>query len=155
VELAITVAIVSVLAAVAIPAYDDYGKRTRVAELILAASDCRNTVAEVYREASAAAAPAANGWGCEAGPDTATPLPPSRHVRSVTTTVDGKIVVTAQGFNDAAVDGEVLTMTPLIAPGEPATLVRAAGRSLYGWRCGSKADATTIPARYLPGSCRG
>ena len=37
-------------------------------------------------------------------------------------------------------------------PFKPATL---SGSGLFGWRCGSATDGTTVNTKYLPGSCRG
>ena len=150
IELMIVVAIIGILAAVALPAYQDYTKRAKMSEVILAASACRTTITEVYQSVSSSAnIPSANGWGCEVSAGSG-----SKYVTSVVTDGAGKITVTAQGFNDPAIDGLLVTLTPLVN----ATTVAAAtdaGKALFGWRCGSTADGTTIQAKFLPGSCRG
>ena len=48
IELMIVVAIIGILAAVALPAYQDYTKRAKMSEVILAASACRTSITEVY-----------------------------------------------------------------------------------------------------------
>jgi type IV pilus assembly protein PilA len=155
IELMIVVAIIGILAAVALPAYQDYTKRAKMSEVVLAASACRTSITEVYQSGSASNAPSANGWGCESGAGTSSPSVNSKYVSSVTTSVDGKIMVTAQGFNDANIDTKLVSLTPLSAANTLATFAANVGQALYGWQCGSPTDGTTIPAKFLPGSCRG
>lgn len=143
VELMIVVGIIAILAAVALPAYQDYTKRTRVSELLLALSACRSTVTEVYQSGALASA-AANGWGCESS------APTSKYVASLTTDANGGIRAQAQHIG-AGVDGLAVTMFPADANG--AALSYAPGLSINRWVCG--AAGTTIAARYLPASCRG
>ncbi|HET7199701.1 MAG TPA: prepilin-type N-terminal cleavage/methylation domain-containing protein, partial [Burkholderiales bacterium] len=63
IELMIVVAIIGILAAVALPAYQDYTVRAKMSEVILAASACRTSITEVYQ--TGGTPPGANGWGCE------------------------------------------------------------------------------------------
>ena len=149
IELMIVVAIIGILAAVALPAYQDYTKRAKMSEVILAASACRTTITEVYQSASSSTSPGAGGWGCESS------TPTSKYVESVATDDNGKITVTARGFNDDDIDGKVVTLVPLSAADTAAVFTTDRGKTLYGWRCGKSDDGTDIPAKYLPGSCRG
>ena len=155
IELMIVVAIIGILAAVALPAYQDYTKRAKMSEVVLAASACRTSITEVYQSGSASNAPGANGWGCESGAGTSSPSVSSKYVASVTTSVDGKITVAAQGFGDSQIDTKVVTLTPMSSATAPSVFASNAGSALWGWRCGSSADGTTIPSKFLPGSCRG
>src|SRR6266581_8129443 len=65
IELMIVVAIIGILAAVALPAYQDYTIRAKMSEVILGMSACRTSITEVYQ--SGGSSPAANSWGCGEG----------------------------------------------------------------------------------------
>ena len=125
----IVVAIIGILAAVALPAYQDYTVKAKVSEVILAASSCRTSITEVV-QTSGGSLPGAGEWGCESS--TAT----SKYVASVETNADGAIRVTARDLGDA--NGTVL-MVPTIA-----------GNLVSEWRCGPG----TMNAKFLPGSCK-
>ena len=140
IELMIVVAIIGILAAVALPAYSDYTAKAKVSEGILALSQCRTAVAEIYQTAPAGTAPGANGWGCESGS--------TKYVSGITTSADGQATVTFQNIN-ADVNGKTVTLTPQTSAGVDLT-VAAIPSQVGTFKCA----AGTIAAKYLPGSCK-
>jgi type IV pilus assembly protein PilA len=150
IELMIVVAIIGILAAVALPAYQDYTVRAKMSEVILAMSACRTSITEVYQ--SGGTGPGVNNWGCETGVA-------SKYVQGIDTDANGKVRATIASGIHTAVDGKFVTLVPLsaantaaIASAPPAGNM---GSGLWGWRCGLSGDGTTLPQKYLPGSCRG
>ncbi len=151
IELMITVAIVGILAAVALPAYTDYMVKAKVSEIMLAASNCRTAVSEVYQTAEST--PGAGNWGCESASAT------TKYVGSVSTDENG--IITVMAATDAAdlplsVRGTAIQLIPTDAAGAPLTFTP--GANVGGFICKPALAANgnlPMPAKYLPGSCRG
>ncbi len=89
IELMIVVAIIGILAAVALPAYQDYTKRAKMSEVILAASACRTThyrgVPDWHLRPMSLRTPGV----------VRTPLQRPKYVASIATDANGVITVTA------------------------------------------------------------
>ena len=150
IELMIVVAIIGILAAVALPAYQDYTKRAKMSEPVLALSGCRTSVQELIEGTTAATLPAADAetWGCPIGASAETKFVKELHVAT-----DGNILATVQNIS-GVVDGKIVTLRPM----KDDTTVFANGdvrTKVYRWRCGLNTDGTTVSTKYLPSSCRG
>jgi type IV pilus assembly protein PilA len=149
IEVLIVVALIGILAAISLPVYQDYVKRTKLTEVLLAASTCRTAVTEVVQ--TAGVLPAAGAWGCESA------TPTSKYVAAVETDAFGAIHVLVSGIGDKNIDGHYVSLVPLATGDVPPV----AGDTIFRWVCGNQAVlgtstfVTDIPAKFLPGSCRG
>ena len=165
IELMIVVAIIGILAAVALPAYQDYTVRAKMSEAILAASGCRTSITETVQSASGTTLPDANAWGCESGITDASgnvTQSPSKYVKKVETDNTGKVTVTTQGVKNiqssagAMTEGGTVQLVPWKnTTGTPAVMTNTdVGVTVYEWKCGPGAT-NGVSVKYLPGSCRG
>lgn len=133
IELMIVIAIIGILAAVAIPAYQNYVARAQVSEGLRMASDFKTSVSRLYAETATLAPIDSGAEGLPAAGSVA------GHYVSEISVTDGVITVTFDPTDShAGVAGNDIVLTPTIGSGS------------IGWRC----SGSGIPWRYLPSNCR-
>nr|WP_281419405.1 pilin [Thiothrix unzii] len=130
IELMIVVAIIGILAAIAMPAYQDYTKRSHVTEGLNLAASAKSGVTEFF--ADRGAFPTSN---VEAGLATATNIG-GNSVRSVAVGAAGVITIT---YRTNVTPGATLLLTPTNSSGS------------ITWSC--KLNGT-VAQKYRPSSCR-
>lgn len=129
IELMIVVAIIGILAAVAIPAYQDYVARSQVSEGMATAGAVKTSISEFY--ASTGGFPPAGQYDENTG---------GRYTASATHDAAGQITVTMRGAAPVnnAIRGYTFTLTPTVTAG-----------AITNWTCATAGDA-----KYLPSGCQ-
>ena len=138
IELMIVVAIIGILAAIALPAYQDYIVRTKVSEVMLAASGQKNSVAEFFQTRGQMPATASIGTVTQS----------SQFVDTIAYTIGS---TTDVGIITATAATLATNSLPTSVRGQTITLTGTgdATTGVVQWTCGG-----TIPPKYRPGSCK-
>jgi len=134
IELMIVVAIIAILAAIAIPAYQDYLVRAQVSEGAVLGSGAETALAEFYDNTGHFPTNITS-----AGIASSTSIT-GKYVSSVTIATSGVIVATYGGQANSAITGSALAFSAIPTSGS------------MSWSC--DVGTTTVPPKYLPAACR-
>jgi len=149
IELMIVVAIIGILAAIAIPSYQDYTIRAQVVEALMLADELKPSIRDYYRD---------RGVFPEDNETAGVPRP--EHLLGVyvagVDVSDGAVNVRFGNKVHARIAGLTLTIRPLYVTENPTSPI--------AWNCGFSAppngmtaqgeDRTDVPQQFLPSSCR-
>jgi type IV pilus assembly protein PilA len=163
IELMIVIAIIGILAAVALPAYQDYTVRGKVAEAVLAATSPKALISEAFQTDSlAGVTAAATTFNAKLAAEKS-----SKFVGAVAVaTATGIITVTTTAVAAAGLPTDAMGKTLLFSPNVQKAPIVAGVSGAIDWACSSTTFATatnraltgitagTLPAKYAPAECR-
>jgi type IV pilus assembly protein PilA len=164
IELMIVVAIIGILAAVALPAYQDYAVRAKISEALVAGTVAKGLTSEGFQsDGLVGLTSAATAYNAVAQAEKR-----SKYVRNIAANAASPYEVTvtilANGGNGipTGLDGQTLVLTPNVQKAVPA----AASAGPMDWACASGTNATaiargfgsivagTLEAKFAPSECR-
>ncbi len=154
IELMIVVAIIGILAAIAIPAYQDYTIRAQVTEGLNLASAVKAGVSEYY---------ANNGsWPTAMSALGTTSDPSGKYASDLAISTAGTIAITYGGQANANINGKVLALQPKLSSNQDVVWLcgnnTGTGLTLSDPTAGTASPAasglTTVVGKYLPQNCR-
>jgi len=159
IELMIVVAIIGILAAVALPAYQDYTVRAKLSEGLIAASAAKSMISEGYlTDGMSGLGTAVSAINAQANS--------SKYVSSVVAETTGHLTVTYNGARIGLPVDYTLVLSPGVRTGTGLAVTLADGLTgSIDWGCAGLATtkaatvisspvAGTAPARYAPSECR-
>jgi len=147
IELMIVVAIIGILAAIAIPAYQDYTIRAQVTEGLNLASDLKAAVAETYAQDGV--------WPADNNAVGVDAVKSGKYVTDVSI-ANGTINITYGFQANSNIAGQFLSLRPTVSPNDD-VIWTCGERTIIGTDpSGSPADdsITNIAGKYLPATCR-
>lgn len=161
IELMIVVAIISILVAIALPAYQEYSVRAKVVELMMAGTAAKAAVTEAFQTGGVAGiASLASEYNARAVSEKR-----SKFVDNVQIHATLGVVTVTSAVATAALPADAQGKTLIFTPNVKNTQLTPGVTGVIDWACASTTNATaggrglssglgTLPAKYAPAECR-
>ena len=154
IELMIVIAIIGILAAIAIPAYQNYTIRSQVTEGLSLAEGWKTAISEYYDQNGSFPTTSSTTGG--AGAIAQAGASSGKYVSAIAVGAGGQIQITYSGSQvNAKITGLKLDLSPGLNANADVVWIcgKAPVPSAPALTTAPQADASTIPAQYLPSSC--
>jgi len=163
IELMIVVAIIAILVAIALPAYQDYTVRSKISEVNVAASSPKTLVSEAFQsDGLAGVTAAANEYNARPVAQKQSKYVANIQIDAAT----GAITLTTAAAGTAGLPTDAAGMTLVYTPNVNGALLVAGATGAIDWACASTTNTTattrgltvagngTLVAKYAPSECR-
>ena len=162
IELMIVIAIIGILAAVALPAYQDYTVRSKISEAVVAGTSPKTLISEAWQSDGAAGVlAAANEYNARAQAEKQ-----SKYINDIVIDgTTGAITITLEASATSGLPADAASTTIAFTPNVQ-DLPLGAAVGAIDWACASATNTTattrgltgvvggTLPAKYAPSECR-
>ena len=162
IELMIVIAIIGILAAIALPAYQDYTVRSKISEALIASSSAKGMVSEAFQSDSLSGVATATAYNAKPASEKS-----SKYVADIQVNdKDGAITVKLSEASNVGFPAEVKGKTIVFTPYVKKAKLTEGAQGAIDWACASNANGTatargltsptagTLPSKYAPSECR-
>jgi type IV pilus assembly protein PilA len=162
IELMIVIAIIAILAAIALPAYQDYTVRSKVSEGVIAASSAKSLISEAFQtDGLVGIKAAATAFNAKPIAERQSKYVSDIDIVALTGVVNYKVKADALNGIPTGLNNKTLVFTPSVNK----VAIVATSQGAIDWSCGSATTQTattrgllvtagTLDARYAPSECR-
>ena len=162
IELMIVVAIIAILAAIALPAYQDYTVRAKVSEGVIAASSAKSLISEAFQtDGLTGVEAAAKAYNAALPAERSSKYVQDVAISVLTGVISMQVEASAANGIPTTLDGDTLVFTPSTSK----AVLAADSVGAVDWSCASASKVTadkrglpasvgTLLAKYAPSECR-